>query len=318
MTWIPAWGFLVNSGYPLGPSLDQFLGFLLGRSVDGGRQTGAGLVQELLDRRGRGVVALPVAASPEQLSGYFPEPIGDVPGRPGIGLAGLCQRPWRLRYLPPAQDVLEQACRDLVRSGQISRVSLTFAQAVPGGGSLVEALQSGRLQGLELATPLDDLSQLFSPLGDPGRSGARFVHAPGWHQPFLVTWLVLRRAAWDSLGSARQELLRTCAQAALATSYGESLRQQGWALRAILASGQDDPRHAMVLSRWPAADLGRLRVATQEVLDARRVDPGLAPAEQEDYTRVLDALLGYVRDGTLYWSAGRSDPGLGEPGARTR
>lgn len=289
----PAWGFLVNSGYPMGPSFDQFLGFLLGRSVDGGRATGAELVQEMLDRRSRGVVALPVAAAPEQLSGYFPEPIGDVPTQRGIGLTGLCQRSWVLRFLPPAQDVLERACAD-----RELHPALSFVQAVPGGGSLTAALRAGQISGFEFATPLDDLSSLFSPLDDPGSAGAGFVHAPGWHQRFLITWLVIGRKVWDHLGMRRQDLLRTVALGNVATSYAENSRRQGWAIRRIL--GTDDLSHGVVLSRWPDVDLATLRAASRAFIESRRTDPRMSQDDRDDYVRVVDALLDYLQDEESY------------------
>ena len=66
-----AWGFIYNSGVPFGPSFDEFIGFLYGRSIDNGQKTGLDLVQELLDLKGRNVVAIPIVGSPEQLSGYL-------------------------------------------------------------------------------------------------------------------------------------------------------------------------------------------------------------------------------------------------------
>src|SRR5262249_11911270 len=52
------WGFIYNSGVPFGPTFDEFVGFLYGKSVDNGWKTGQDLVQESLDLRGRGVVAI--------------------------------------------------------------------------------------------------------------------------------------------------------------------------------------------------------------------------------------------------------------------
>src|SRR5215475_1925440 len=44
-----AWGFIFNSGVPFGPTFDEFVGFLYGKSIGNGQQTGLELVQELLD-----------------------------------------------------------------------------------------------------------------------------------------------------------------------------------------------------------------------------------------------------------------------------
>lgn len=298
-----AWGFVYNSGVPFGPSFDEFLGFLYGRSVDAGGRTGLELAQSLLDARGRGVVAVPIVGSPEQLSGYFPEPIGDVRGVRGVGLAGLCRRDWVLRYLPPGQDILTGACDELVAEGRIRRRGISFVQAVPGGGSLVDALVADTIQGLEFATPLDDVSQLFSGAQNPGTAGARFVHTPGWQQQFLITWLVVNRSVWESLGAGRQVLLLSVARDHVASSYAENLRQQGAALRVILSANAEDgdPSNDLVMSRWPDRDQERLREATIRFLNGRLQDATLAAADRDDYARVLEALRVYVRDQDRYW-----------------
>lgn len=313
-----AWGFLLNSGVPFGPSFDEFLGFLYGR-VDGGQQSALDVVQQILDARGRGVVAVPIVGSSEQLSGYFPEPIDDVRGRRGIGLAGLCQRSWVLRYLPPGQDVLDSACDELVASGRIRHKGITFVQAVAGGGSLVDALASGAINGLEFATPLDDVSQLFSGAVNPGTAGVRYVHTPGWQQQFLVTWMVVNREVWDGLGAARQALFRTVARDHVASSYGENMRQQGDALRTILAanSSDADPGNDMILSRWPVGDQVRLRDATIRVLNARLTDPALSSSDRDDYARLLELLRSYVHASDAYWDLRQVEPRLRFDGWRS-
>lgn len=309
-----AWGFVYNSGIPFGPTFDEFAGFLYGLSVDRGgglRETGLDLAQELLDLRSRGVVAIPIVGSPDQLSGYFPEPMGDVRGHRGIGLAGLCRAGWTLRYLPPGQDVLVRACDNLVAQGRIRSRDISFIQAVPGGGSLVDAALAGTIQGFEFATPLDDVSQLFlGPSTDnPGTVGLRFVHTPGWQQQFLITWMVVNRRVWDALSVAQQSLARTVARGHVLSSYAENLRQQGAALGAILGAnrGDADPQNGMVMSRWPDEDQARLRDATIQVLDARSSDATLSVGDRIDYDRVLEAIRLYVRANDPYWSQRQVD-----------
>ncbi len=300
-----AWGFVYNSGVPFGPTFDEFVGFLYGKSIDGGTKTGLDLAQDLLDLRSRGVVAIPIVGSPEQLSGYFPEPMGDVRGHRGIGLAGLCQAGWTLRYLPPGQDVLIRACDSLLAEGRIQRKALSFIQAVPGGGSLVDAALAGTIQGFEFATPLDDVSQFFLLDKDnPGMAGLRFVHTPGWQQQFLITWMIVNRASWNALSTSQQALARTVAHGHVLSSYAENLRQQGAALGVILGANRDDgdPGNGMVLSRWPDEDQERLRDATIQVLDARSQDSTLSVGDRIDYDRVMEALRLYVRSNDLYWS----------------
>lgn len=312
------WGFLFNSGVPLGPAFDEFVGFLYGQTIGAGgpgagtRESALDVVQEILLAK-RGVMAVPIVGSPEQLSGYFLEPMGDVPGRAGIGLAGLCEQHWALRYLPPGENVIGLACDELVREGRIRAKNLTFVEAVPGGGSLVGAVASGAIQGFEFATPLDDLSQLFVPGTDnPGTLGLRFVHVPGWQQQFLLTWMIVNRARWDALSPGQKVILQEVAQARVIASYAENLRQQGPSLATIFAANRGDGRRGddMVLSTWPERDLARLSAATIRFLNARTSDPSLPAGDRADYARILDALRAYVHDNDRYWDHRQVDPRL--------
>jgi TRAP-type mannitol/chloroaromatic compound transport system substrate-binding protein len=297
------WGFLYNSGVPFGPSFEEFLGFLYGKTVDNGQKTGLELVQDTLDLEHRNVVAIPIVGSPEQMSGYFLEPMESVRGHRGIGLVGLCQKPWTLRYLPPGENVLNQACDDLVASGRIARKNLTFIQAVPGGGSLIDAVQAGTLQGFEFATPVDDISQVFNTTANPGTLGLRFVHAPGWQQQFLITWMIINKHVWSSLSPGQQILIQTVARDHVMSSYAENVAQQGAALDLILGSNRHDGDRGdnLVLSRWPIRDQARLRNATIKFLNARVVDPSLPVLDRADYVRILEAFRLYVRANDQYW-----------------
>lgn len=297
------WGFLYNSGVPFGPTFDEFVGFLYGKSVDDGAQTGLELVQGILDANRAGIVAVPIVGSPEQLSGYFKEPIGDVAGRQGIGVAGLCERDWTLRYLPPAENILNVACDDLVAARKIRKKNLKFIQAVPGGGSLIDAVLAGTINGFEFATPVDDLSQVFNTAQNPGTTGLRYVHAPGWQQQFLLTWMLINKSVWDGMSKPQQVLIQTVARDHVLSSYGENLRGQGAALQAILDANKSDSDRSndMVLSSWGSKDQARLRDATIKFLNARVTDPALPAQDRADYQRVLEALRRYVQANDAYW-----------------
>ncbi len=297
------WGFLYNSCIPFGPSFDEFLGFLFGKSVDG-TTTGLELLQATLDLRSRNVVAIPIVGSSEQLSGYFAAPLSDVPGAKGIGLAGLCQQPWTFRYLPPGEYVLGKACDNLVKAGAIPAKNIKFIAAIPGGGSLVDAVKAGQLQAFEFATPLDDVSQLFGGVDNPGTVGLRYVHLPGWQQQFLITWLIVNRTVWSSLTPAQQALTYSVARDHVIASYGENLRQQGPALSTILAAHRSDanPDNDMVLAEWPKKDQELMSLASNQMLNERTADPTLPAADREDLKTILEALRKYVRANDRYWS----------------
>ncbi len=300
----PAWGFVYNSGVPFGPAFDEFAGFLYGKSVDGGRSTGLELLQGLLDKRGRNVVAVPIVGSSEQGSGYFMKPIGDAGPTPGIGLAGMCQQDWTFRYLPPAQFVLDRACDDLVAAGVIPKKTIKFVTAIAGKGSLVKAVADNQLQAYEFATPLDDLSQLFGlPEGNPGTTGTRYLHFPGWHQQFLITYMIVNKRVWGMMSPAQQALVMSVGRDHVLSSYSENFRQQGARLKEILTAnaGDPDPAHDMVLVQWPESDLAKLRDATIQFLNARVSDTTLAEQDRQDYGTVLEALRAYVSGNNGYW-----------------
>ncbi|MFB3917532.1 MAG: hypothetical protein ACE14M_12435 [Terriglobales bacterium] len=300
----PAWGFIYNSGVPFGPNFDEFVGFLYGKSVDDGALTGLDLLQQILDQSGKNIVAFPIVASSQQGSGYFMQPVGNAGSTPGIGLAGLCQQNWTFRYLPPAQFVIDRACDNLVASGVIPKKNIKFIQAISGGGSLVKAVADGQIQAYEMATPLDDFTQLFGrPEGNPGTVGTRYMHLPGWHQPFLITYMIVNKKVWNMLSPAQQALAMSVARDQVASSYGENLRQQGAMLKQILTANDSDPnpKNKMVLVQWPEKDLALLRDATIQFLNARVSDAKLSEQDRKDYSRILESLRVYVSANNGYW-----------------
>ena len=300
----PAWGFIYNSGIPFGPNFDEFIGFLYGKSIDDGTATGLDLLQQLLDKSGKNIVAVPIVGSSQQGSGYFMLPVGNVGSTAGIGMAGLCQQNWTFRYLPPAQYVIDRACNNLVAGGVIPKKNIKFIAPIPGGGSLVKAVADGQLQAYEMATPLDDFSQLFGlPEGNPGTVGTRYVHFPGWHQPFLITYMIINKNVWSKLSSAQQALVMSVGRDQIISSYGENLRQQGTKLKQILTANDADknPDNDLVLVQWPQSDLALLRDATIQFLNARTSDATLNEQDRKDYGRILESLRKYVSSNNGYW-----------------
>jgi TRAP-type mannitol/chloroaromatic compound transport system substrate-binding protein len=286
------WGFLFNSGIPFGPSFDEYLGFLYGQGLT--------MVQEALESRG--VVAYPIAGGSEQLSGYFKEPLNDVGKKKGIGLAGLCQQNWTLRFLPPGENVIKAACVELKSSHKIDKIKLNFVQAIPGSGSLIDAVYKNQLSGFEFATPLDDISQLFSETMTPSTVGLNYVHTPGWHQPFLITWMIIKRSVWDSFSEQQRMAIRIVAEESVIQSYSYNMRRQGSALQTIISTP------GTVLVEWPAQDLVLLKSVTNRVLDARTLDASLPKIDRDVYSSMLTALRFYIRNNFRYWSSSRKIP----------
>jgi len=297
------WGFIYNSGVPFGPTFDEFMGFLYGKSING-TETGLDQLQRILDKNGTNIVAVPIVGSSQQLSGYFKLPIGNAGSTPGIGLAGLCQQNWTFRYLPPAQYVLERACDNLAARGVIAKKNIKFIQALAGGGSLVKAVADNQLQAFEFATPLDDVSQLFGlPEGNPGTVGNRYVHSPGWQQQFLITYMIINKNVWNQLSPAQQTLVKSVGRDHVLSSYGENVRQQGAKLQQILTANDGDniAENDLILVQWPQGDLELLRDATIQFLNGQVSDAKLSEKDRQDFAAILESLRSYVSSNSGYW-----------------
>ena len=300
----PAWGFIYNSGVPFGPNFDEVIGFLYGKSVDDGSATGLDQLQRLLDGSGKNIVAFPIVGSSQQGSGYFMLPVGNAGSTAGIGMAGLCQQNWTFRYLPPAQYVLDRACDNLVGGGVIPKKNIKFITSLAGSGSLIKAVTEGQIQAYEFATPLDDFSQLFGlPEGNPGTVGTRYLHFPGWHQQFLITYMIINKNVWNKLSPAQQALVISVGRDHVLSSYAENLQQQGAKLKQILTANDGDKiaGNDLVLVRWPESDLARLRDATIQFLNTRVSDAKLSEQDRRDYGKVLESLRAYVSSNNGYW-----------------
>jgi hypothetical protein len=273
----PTWGFVYNS-VPLGMNFRQMLGFLYDAKIEGTGGNGLELAQSLLDSRGGTQIVFPVVGSTMQGSGYFPKPIGKPACRAGdvecanqgsgIGLGGLCTSGWRIRYLPPAQDVLDRACDLLVKRGAIPAKTLTFYPAV-GGQSVLLPMQRGTIQGFEFVNPFDDLVEFFpvkgatpsAPQGTPdagdldcspavpfpippgttsncsqniGQIGARYAHHPSWHQPFLLSWLHIDKTVWNGLSAAQKGAVQRAARDSVIESYSATESVECAKLKAML------------------------------------------------------------------------------------
>lgn len=294
----PVWGFIYNSGIPVsGVDFERFLGFLYGNNEE---KSGIDLAQELLDKNNNNIVVIPLVGGTAQGSGYFPEPISDTEQKPGIGLSGLCQQPWTFRYLPPAENVLDRACDNLVGADK----KIDFITAVPGGQILDEVI-SNRIQAFEFITPKDDFAIFFEDLEKPnlGDLGLKYLHYPSWHQPFLMTYLIINQQVWQMLTPEQQNLIVTSAQANVTTSYAQNSLGQGEALQNMLNINRDDDNldNDMTLVEWTEADLASLRSASDEFLELRAQDDNFSPTDRQDYQSILSAYQQYLESDRNYW-----------------
>ena len=294
----PVWGFIYNSGIPVsGVSFEQFLGFMYGGDVE---RNGIELAQSILDKRDRNIVAIPIVGGSAQGSGYFPLPVSDTENEAGIGLAGLCRQPWTFRYLPPAQNVLDLACDTATGSEK----KIDFVTAVPGG-QILDNVISNTVQAFEFVTPKDDYPIFFGDSEKPslGDLGLRYVHYPSWHQPFLITYLIINQQVWEMLTDEQHELIFTAARASMTNSYAQNTAGQGEALQKILDSNSDDgdSSNDMVLVSWSESDLVSLRTAADKFIESRSEDDRYSAADREDYEEILAAYQNYIASDRPYW-----------------
>ncbi len=276
----------------------------------------------------------------------------------GIGLAGLCTSGWRIRYLAPPQDVVDRACDILVKRGVIASKTLTFYPAV-GGQSVLLPMHRRTIQGFEYVNPYDDLVDFFPvknatpnrPLGDPdagnldcgpalpfpippdtktnctqniGQIGARFAHHPSWHQPFLLSYMHVDKATWNSLNAAQQAAVLRAAKESVIESYnatesveckkladilgfndGINQRNPDGSLRLI---GGKPVSAKMTIARWPDDALKILLEARNDYLASLEgsSNPNEKTDAQKDFSVVLTAWKQYA---TSIGVADKFDPG---------
>jgi hypothetical protein len=276
----------------------------------------------------------------------------------GIGLAGLCTSGWRIRYGGPPQDVVDRACDILVKRGLIHTKTLVFYPAV-GGQSVLLPMQRNTIQGFEYVNPNDDLLDFFPvknatparPLGDPdaedldcapalafpippdtksnctqniGQIGARFAHHPSWHQPFLLSWMHVDKAAWNGLNATQKAAVLRAAKESVTESFNAAESVQCKKLKDILDFNHGiDQRNLdgtprliagkpgtadMTITRWPDDALKVLLEARNEYM-AFHEGPN-SPNEKTDPQKDFSAIsIRWTKYAASVGAANNFDPG---------
>jgi TRAP-type mannitol/chloroaromatic compound transport system substrate-binding protein len=276
----------------------------------------------------------------------------------GIGLAGLCTSGWRIRYLAPPQDIVDRACDIAVKRGTVRSKTLQFYPPV-GGQSVLLPLQRRTIQGFEYVNPYDDLVDFFpvknatpaKPLGEPdagnldcgpplafpipagtqssctqnaGQAGARFVHHPSWHQPFLLAWLHIDKTVWNGLNAPQRAAILRAAKESVVESYNAAESVQCLKLKDMLdfnnginqrnADGtlrlvDGKPVNAdITLARWPDDALKVLREARDDYLASLTgpANPNDKTDAQKDFSVILTA---WTQHAASIGAADKFDPG---------
>jgi TRAP-type mannitol/chloroaromatic compound transport system substrate-binding protein len=119
-------------------------------------------------------------------------------------------------------------------------------------GEVSTALETGRIDGVEVSFPLTD-----RPLGY--WKSAKNYYFPGWHQPAGFTELIINKGVWDKMGPEKQKVIEAACAEVNVWGIGSTAAAQSEPLAFIRAQGVN-------VARFPDPVIAALRKATDEVL----------------------------------------------------
>jgi hypothetical protein len=156
-----------------------------------------------------------------------------------------------------------------------------------------------------------------------GQLGARYAHHPAWHQPFLLSWMHVDKATWNSLNAAQKAAILRAAKDSVIESYNAAESVQCKKLKAMLDFNQGisqrnldgTPRliagkpvsAAITMATWPEDALKVLLEARDDYLAslAGPNNPSEKTDAQKDFSTILKALTQYAANA----GATKFDPG---------
>jgi hypothetical protein len=328
-----SFGELHVAALPFGLEPDEFAAYL----YDGG---GLALQQELYDKNfARSIVVLPIAITPTQGGGWFPEALPD-PGSdpdppPDAAMRELCGKPWIVRWPEPGAGIWQHACTAVDRSaaeigprtrcaksdspcpseenpvgGEIDRLS--FGGFVPGIPPHVFVM-TGNIDAYELNLPSTEILMIRLATGQadvPSEDAdlraiveaAPFYYGQTWHQPLTYLELLINRTFWDGLTDAERFTIRIAAESATLRNWTAALSRQGSAIDLLEKSGAK-------VGQWPQGLLSLLRASAEAYLDEK--SSRLAAEGDVDYGRVLDHMRSFQRAQQVYADFGDLNQGRG-------
>jgi TRAP-type mannitol/chloroaromatic compound transport system substrate-binding protein len=95
------------------------------------------------------------------------------------------------------------------------------------GGEIFPALQSGTIDGTEWVGPWHDLAFGFYKV-------AQFYYHPGWHEPGTTGEVLINTAAWESLTSEEQAMMKAAIEAEAWREYAEINAQNAGSLKVLV------------------------------------------------------------------------------------
>jgi TRAP-type mannitol/chloroaromatic compound transport system substrate-binding protein len=119
------------------------------------------------------------------------------------------------------------------------------------GDKMIEALKTGKIDGLEYSTPVIDVSAGFHDI-------TKNFYLPGWQKPAALLVFLVKRDTWTSLPAATRALIETTCGDTLRAGLARGEARQPAALREIKAKGA-------TIHRWSPEILAALSKAWQQV-----------------------------------------------------
>ncbi|MBC6428222.1 MAG: TRAP transporter substrate-binding protein DctP [Cellvibrionales bacterium] len=189
------------------------------------------------------------------------EPFGVIPfpgGNTGMQMAG-----WFNREIRSAADIKGLKMRIPGMAGEVFSRLGGSAIAIPGS-ELYTAMQTGVIDATEWVGPYNDRAFGLHEVG-------KHYYYPGWHEVSAGLEFDVNRAAWDSLPTDLQAMIRVAAQAVNLDMTAEYIARNGVALRDLIEQEGIQP------AQLPMELLGDLRrVALQYYADQAARDPDFA------------------------------------------
>ncbi len=168
-------------------------------------------------------------------------------GNTGVQMAG-----WFNREINALSDLQGLKMRIPGLGGEVLRRAGGTPVNLPGG-ELFTALQTGTIDATEWVGPYNDLAfGLYK--------AAKYYYYPGWHEPGTTLECFVNKAAFDSLPTDLQRIVRVAARAANLDMLSEYMARNNDALDTLVN------QHHVVLRRLPNDVLAELRRLSAEVV----------------------------------------------------
>lgn len=310
-------------GVPFGLTAPEFISYMYG---GGGLELYQSFYDEAFDSQ---LVVMPVAISPAQTSGFFPEPL-PVSGD-GVtaqdALETFCDLPYVIRYPIGARYIIQDSCRSVGKDidfiGQATRCEdskaacgenpenpvineptrMTFGGFAPG--VIPHAMyNNGNIDAFELAMPSGHLQffKLVAKKQDEANDTVDVsdivppVHyLTSWQQTWVMTELVFNKTEWDALEPAVQTAIEFAARASVLTTFAQRSSSQGEALNNLERNGVEN-------RVWPAEMLEIFAAHADKALD-RLAQDEIDDDGDDTLSRMLASVRAYKSENAAYFDA---------------